>query len=167
MAEESQRKLYFATHTHATPWLIGLLCGYFFHLNRGKQFKLNPLFVWLGWIIALALIATSIFALYPAAQWGSRQLTMLEYASYYTFTRIGWPLALCWVVFACMQGYGGMANSFLSSPLWQPLSKLSYSAYIFHVYVQQINERRIRVSQYMSDYDIVSDTLTTFSVHNK
>lgn len=167
MSGEAQQKLYMATHNHAAPWLIGLLCGYFLHLNRGKDFKLSRLQVWMGWIICLALIFTCIFALHPAAQWKARDLTQLEYAFFYTLTRIAWPLSLCWVVFACMNGYGGMANSFLSCPIWQPLTKLSYSAYIFHIFVQLINERRIRVSQHISDYDIVSNTLRRFSIYSK
>ncbi|KAH8407959.1 hypothetical protein KR222_005414, partial [Zaprionus bogoriensis] len=162
MTDEAQRKIYYATHTHAAPWLIGLLFGYFLHLNRGRVFKLNRLFVWLGWIISLAMIFTSIFALYPAAQWKSRDLTMLEQTCYYTFTRIAWPLSLCWVVFACMQGYGGLANGFLSSPLWQPLTKLSYSAYIFHVFVQLINGRRVRTNEYLSDYDVMLSFWASF-----
>ncbi|XP_060649905.1 O-acyltransferase like protein-like [Drosophila nasuta] len=82
---------------------------------------------------------------------------MLEQAFYYTLTRIAWPLSLCWVVFACMKGYGGLADSFLSSPLWQPLSRLSYSAYIFHVYIQLVNDKRVRSPSYLSDYDMILD----------
>ncbi|EDW67402.2 uncharacterized protein Dvir_GJ24123 [Drosophila virilis] len=155
LAGEGQRKLYFATHTHAAPWLIGALFGYFLHVNRNKNFQLSRIMIWLGWLISLTLIFTSIFALHASAQWSAPNLTLLEAASYYTLSRIAWPLALCWVVFACMRGYGGLANSFLSSPMWQPLSKLSYCAYIFHIVVQQTNVGRIRTSLYFSDYDLM------------
>jgi len=156
MSVEGQLKFYFATHTHAAPWLIGVLFGYFLHVNRNKSFKLNRILIWVGWIVSLALIFTSLFALYPAAQWEAPDLTILEQASYYTLTRIAWPLCMCWVVFACMKGYGGLANSFLSSPLWQPLSKLSYSAYIFHIFMPTINSRRLRSNTYFSNYGVVS-----------
>ncbi|XP_062125395.1 nose resistant to fluoxetine protein 6-like [Drosophila sulfurigaster albostrigata] len=160
---EGQRKLYYATHVHAAPWLIGLLFGYFLHLSRNKSFKLTRISIWLGWIISLALLFTSLFALYPAAQSSAVALTMLEQAFYYTLTRIAWPLSLCWVVFACMKGYGGLADSFLSSPLWQPLSRLSYSAYIFHVYIQLVNDKRVRSPSYLSDYDMMLSFWGTFS----
>ncbi|KAH8278499.1 hypothetical protein KR018_004095 [Drosophila ironensis] len=153
--QDAMRKLYFATHTHAAPWLIGFLFGYFLHLNRGKKFQLGWVAVWSGWALCLALIFTSIFALYPAGKWDAAQLSTLADASYYTFTRIAWPLALCWLVFACMQGYGGLANSFLSSPLWQPLSRLSYSVYMWHMFVQEINTRTTRTSTYFSDYQVM------------
>ncbi|XP_020809118.1 nose resistant to fluoxetine protein 6-like [Drosophila serrata] len=153
--KDGTQELYYATHTHATPWLIGFLFGYFLHLNRGKQFQLSWVVVWAGWGLCLAMIFTSIFALYPSTQSGAPPLSTLAESFYYTLTRVGWPLALCWVVFACMQGYGGLANSFLSSPLWQPLSKLSYSAFIWHLFIMEINERSVRTNTFFSDYQVM------------
>jgi len=147
--------LYQATHRHAAPWLIGFLFGYFLHLNRGRKFQLNWLAVWSGWAICLALLGTSLFALYPAAKWSAPALSTLEESLYYTLTRLAWPISLCWIVFACMQGYGGLANSFLSSPLWQPLSRLSYSVYIWHMFIVEINCKNSRTSTYFSDYTAV------------
>ncbi|KAH8241181.1 hypothetical protein KR032_001438 [Drosophila birchii] len=152
---DAMQKLYYATHVHATPWLIGFLFGYFLHLNKGKKFQLSSLCVCLGWILCLAMIFTSIFALYPYAKWTAEPLSTLAESFYYTLTRLAWPLALCWVVFACMQGYGGLANSFLSSPLWQPLSRLSYSIFIWHLFIVEINARNFRTNSYFSDYQVI------------
>ncbi|XP_017084003.2 nose resistant to fluoxetine protein 6-like isoform X1 [Drosophila eugracilis] len=149
------QRLYLATHNHAAPWLIGFLFGYFLHLNRGKKFQLSRPVVWLGWILSLAMLFTSIFALYPAAQWSAPPLPVLEESLYYTLTRVAWPLAICWVIFVCMQGYGGLANSFLSSPLWQPFSRLSYSMYIWHMFVQEVNSRNVRTNTYFSNYFVM------------
>ncbi|KAH8342868.1 hypothetical protein KR059_000974, partial [Drosophila kikkawai] len=159
---EVQKKLYAATHTHAAPWLVGTLFGYFMHLVRDKQFRLNGLAVWTGWLLCLAMIFTSLFAMFPYAKLLGPSPTVLEGALYYTLTRIGWPLALCWVVFTCVQGYGGLANSFLSSPLWQPLSRLSYSAYVWHIFIQEVNHRRVRSNIYFSDYDVMCGFWATF-----
>ncbi|XP_017034972.1 nose resistant to fluoxetine protein 6-like [Drosophila kikkawai] len=156
------KKIYSATHTHAAPWLVGTLFGYFMHLVRGKQLRLNGLAVWTGWLLCLAMIFTSLFAMFPYAKLLGPSPTVLEGALYYTLTRIGWPLALCWVVFACVQGYGGLANSFLSSPLWQPLSRLSYSAYVWHIFIQEVNHRRVRSNTYFSDYDVMCNFWATF-----
>ncbi|KAH8247743.1 hypothetical protein KR038_009248 [Drosophila bunnanda] len=158
------RKLYLATHTHAAPWLIGFLFGYFLYLNSGKKFRLSRVFVWAGWILCLAMIFTSIFALYPDAKWSAPRLSTLAESFYYTLTRVGWPLALCWVVFACMQGYGGLANSFLSSPLWQPLSRLSYSVYMWHMFIQEINVRSVRTNSYFSDYRVMLAFWSSFGL---
>ncbi|XP_001989706.2 nose resistant to fluoxetine protein 6 [Drosophila grimshawi] len=151
----AQRRLYYATHVHAAPWLIGALFGYFVHVNRNKSFQLNWIAVCLGWLISLGLMFTVLFVLLPYVDFLNPHLSMLSEASYYTLARIAWPLSLCWVVFACMHGYGGLANSFLSSPLWQPLTKLSYSAYVFHIFIQQINGRRMRTNTFYSDYDVM------------
>nr|XP_016936647.1 nose resistant to fluoxetine protein 6 [Drosophila suzukii] len=148
--EESMRKLYYATNTRASPYLIGILFGYFLHLNRGKHFKLNRICVILGWLVGLSLIATCMFAVY-----GQNTLPIVEEAFYVTLTRIAWPLGLCWVVFACMQGYGGLATSLLSSPLWQPMSRLSYSAYIFHMFIEGLNGGITHTSTYFSDYQVM------------
>nr|XP_016931644.1 O-acyltransferase like protein [Drosophila suzukii] len=158
----AREKIYYATHTHATPWLMGFLFGYFLYLNQGKKFKLSWMAVWSGWILCLSMIFTSIFALYPAIKSGAPPLSTLEESSYYTLTRLGWPMAIGWVIFACIQGYGGLANSFLSSPLWQPLSRLSYSVYIWHKFIQEINSRNIRTNSYYSDYQVMLRFWSTF-----
>lgn len=153
--DEANSKLYLATHTHATPWLIGFLFGYFLHMNRGRKFQLSWLVLWSGWFISLAMIFTSIFATYPSAKWSAPPLSTLDESLYYTLTRVGWPLAMCWVVFVCIQGYCGLANSFLSTPLWKPLSRLSYSVFIWHMFGQEINSRNVRTSTYFSSYTVV------------
>ncbi|XP_043654319.1 nose resistant to fluoxetine protein 6-like [Drosophila teissieri] len=157
-----QKKVYFYTHTHAAPWLIGFLFGYFMYLNKGRKFKLNWIAAWSGWILCLAMLFTSIFALYPKIESGKPWLmTTLEVSSYYTLTRVGWPMAIGWVVFACMQGYGGLANSFLSSPLWQPLSKLSYSIYMWHSFIQEINKKIVRTNTYFTNYQVMLNFWST------
>ncbi|KAH8337675.1 hypothetical protein KR074_006563, partial [Drosophila pseudoananassae] len=161
---EANQKLYLATHTHCAPWLIGFLFGYFLHSNRGRKFELSWKMVWLGWILCLAMIFTSIFALYPAGRSGAPPLSTVEESLYYTLTRLGWPLAVGWVVFACIQGYGSLANSFLSSPLWQPLSRLSYSVYIWHMFIQEVNSRNVRTSTYFSGYTVMKNFWSDFGI---
>ncbi|EDW56172.1 GM22968 [Drosophila sechellia] len=153
-SQGAMRKIYFSTHTRASPYLIGILFGYFLHVNRGKSFKLSPIAVVLGWLTSLALLFSCLYAVYGYAL-DAEIPPILEEAFYLTFTRIAWPLGLCWVVFACMHGYGGLANSFLSSPLWQPLSKLSYSAYIFHMFMESLNAGITRTNTYFSDYQVM------------
>ncbi|KAH8238144.1 hypothetical protein KR032_000126 [Drosophila birchii] len=148
------KKIYFSTHTRASPYLIGILFGYFLHVNRGRSFKLSRPAVLLGWLVSLALLFTCIFAVFRYAK-HLETPPILEEAFYLTLTRIAWPLGLCWLVFACMQGYGGLANSFLSSPLWQPLSRLSYSAYIFHMFIEGLNAGLTRTNTYFSDYQVM------------
>nr|ABO27283.1 CG5892 protein [Drosophila melanogaster] len=143
------------THNRASGWLVGFLFGYFLHTIRGKAIKLSRPAVWVGWITCLAFLFTCIFAMYPYGMGKSKTLPTLNEAFYVSLSRIAWPLGLSWVVFACMQGYGGLANSFLTSPLWQPLSKLSFCAYMGHLFIQNLNAGRTRVNTYFSNYDIM------------
>ncbi|XP_070072688.1 nose resistant to fluoxetine protein 6 [Drosophila takahashii] len=143
------------THNRASGWLVGFLFGYFLHTIRGRSLKLSRPAVWAGWIISLAFLFTVIFAMYPFGVGKSKPLSSVAEAFYISLSRIAWPLALSWVVFACTQGYGGLANSILASPLWQPLSKLSFSVYIWHLFIQNLNAGRTRVSTYFSDYDVM------------
>ncbi|KAH8346713.1 hypothetical protein KR084_008532, partial [Drosophila pseudotakahashii] len=143
------------THNRVSGWLVGFLFGYFLHTIRGRSIKLSRPAVWAGWITSLAFVFTVIFAMYPYGIGKGKSLSSVAEAIYISVSRIAWPLALSWVVFACMQGYGGLANSFLASPLWQPLSKLSFSVYIWHLFVQNLNAGRTRVSTYFSDYDVM------------
>ncbi|KAH8399761.1 hypothetical protein KR215_002108 [Drosophila sulfurigaster] len=154
MSRPGGKSIYVGTHVRASPWIIGLLLGYFLHVKRGKTIVLNRWTVWLGWISCLVLIFISLFALYPYPANGYT-LPILNEAFYVTLTRISWPLALAWIVFACKYGYGGLANSFLSSAMWQPLSKLSYCVYIWHVFIQNINGGNAVTSTYFSDYQVM------------
>ncbi|XP_017103745.3 nose resistant to fluoxetine protein 6 [Drosophila bipectinata] len=149
-SEEGRAKLYYTPNVRASPYLVGILFGYFLHLTRGKKFNLNPITVLLGWLVALALIFTCLIAVYRASD-----ISIVEEALFVSLTRIAWPLGLCWVVFACMNGYGYLADSFLSSPLWQPMSRLSYAAYIFHMFIESLNSGITRTSTYFSDYQVM------------
>ncbi|XP_046865193.1 nose resistant to fluoxetine protein 6 [Drosophila willistoni] len=146
--------VYYASHTQASPYFIGLLFGYLLHFNRGKSFELHRLIICLGWLISLGLLLTCVFSL-SAYDGIDKVLPYLEDAFHLTLARIAWPLGLCWIVFACMQGYGGPANSFLTSPLWQPLSKLSYCTYIFHMFFVALNMGITRTSTVFSDYNVM------------
>ena len=58
--------------------------------------------------------------------------TWFEATLYGGFSRIAWSLCLSWVVLACVKGYGGPINSFLSWGLFTVLSRLTYFTYLIH-----------------------------------
>lgn len=76
-------------------------------------------------------MATVIFANYPLWQ-PENHSTALETSLYTSLSRVGWAAALSYVIYACVHGYGGPVNWFLSLSIWQPLSRLSYAIYIVH-----------------------------------
>ena len=51
------------------------------------------------------------------------------YAS--TFPTI-WSLSISWIIFACVNGFGGIVNKVLSFELFRPLSRIIYMTYLVH-----------------------------------
>ncbi|VDM77809.1 unnamed protein product, partial [Strongylus vulgaris] len=56
-------------------------------------------------------------------------------ATYNNFSRVGWALAVSWVIVANHLGWGGPIATFMDHPLWKPLGRLSYCGYIVHFFV--------------------------------
>lgn len=81
--------------------------------------------------------------------------TNLEMALYASLSRVAWALALSYIIFACVHGYGGPVNWFLTLSLWQPLSRLSYSIYIIHFPVIVVVMASAKTSFYMSEFSAV------------
>lgn len=78
-------------------------------------------------------MAVVILATYPLhTEAFASSLTPLHYGLYDGLSRVFWATALCYIIFACAYGSGGLVNWFLSHPRWLPLSKLSYCICLFH-----------------------------------
>lgn len=118
-------------------------------------FSLLQLFNVFAWILTLGTMATVIFSNYPLVQVDSKA-TPIVYGLYDTLSRLTWAIALCYLIFACVHGYGGPINWFLSHPLWQPLSRLSYSIYLVHFPVIMITTATMKSSLYFSEFNAVS-----------
>lgn len=85
----------------------------------------------IAWMLSLATVNAVIFGPYPLVQVDSTN-TRLEYGVYHALSRVGWSVALCYIIFACHHNYGGPVNWFLGHGLWQPLSRLSCATYLIH-----------------------------------
>lgn len=159
-------KVYVGTHTRYPIWLMGITCGYLMHTLRtragtdDKIPRLRPVripryVVVLCWISSLVLICSIVFGPYETIQPGYKG-TAEAAAAYDAFSKLGWGMALSWIVFACHFGYGGFINDFLSHPVWQIPSRLSFSMYLAHFIVQMIQFGNVKHSVYFSFFDVVS-----------
>lgn len=108
-----------------------------------------------GWILSLITMLIVIFANYPLQQLNTTA-TPDEFAFYDAYSRVFWSIALCYIIFACVHGHGGLINSFLSHPLWQPLSRLSYSIYLLHLVVMMVTTASMKTPLYFSELNAVS-----------
>lgn len=105
--------------------------------------------------MSIAIIATVIFINYPLVQVDAKY-TWFEYAGYDAFSRVTWAVALCYIIFACVHNHGGAINWFLGHPLWQPLSRLSYSIYLMHYITTMTIMGNVKMSLYFTELTAVS-----------
>lgn len=64
--------------------------------------------------------------------------------------RVWWSLCLCFIIFACVNGQGGIINWFLSNPRWQPIARLSFNIFLVHQTVIVITMANRKVPIYFS-----------------
>lgn len=105
---------------------------------------------YLGWLISFTIMAAVIFGNYPLQQPKSTN-TKLDYGLYDALSRVGWALALCYIIFACVHGYGGPINWFLSLQFWLPLSRLSYAIYLIHFPIILMNVLTMKQAPYFNE----------------
>lgn len=110
-----------------------------------------------GWFIAIGTMLSIIFGIYFMQQ-PDYPATVLESAFYESFSRVCWAISLAWIVFACVHGYGGPVNWFLSLPQWQPLARLSYSIYLVHLPIQLLIVASARTQMNFTDFSAVGRT---------
>ncbi|CAI5452121.1 unnamed protein product [Caenorhabditis angaria] len=60
--------------------------------------------------------------------------TPIENAVYSSLGRILWGLSLSWIIFSTYYRKG-MINDFMSLPIWTPLARMSFCAYLIHIMV--------------------------------
>ena len=92
----------------------------------------------------------------------SRCFSMAAAVTWAAFGRLAFAMGVSWVMFACITGYGGIINSFLSWPLFSPLSKLTYCTYLIHIDVIFLFFYSTKRPMYFSEYTIVSFCFTHF-----
>jgi len=79
-----------------------------------------------GWFLSLFSLAYLVYGLHVV------HLDLAGSALYASVGHSAWGAALAWIVIACCTGHGGCVNSALSCRLLQPLSRLTYCAYLVH-----------------------------------
>ncbi|GBM27686.1 Nose resistant to fluoxetine protein 6 [Araneus ventricosus] len=123
--------IYVKPYTRVGAYLVGLLLAYIVYKRKqNNSGKLNTITLWIGWILASSIALACQFGLYH------HKLSTVETSFYNALSRIGFSLALAWVIFVCVIGQGDAVNSILSWKALIPLSRLTYCAYLVHPIVQ-------------------------------
>ncbi|XP_043218920.1 nose resistant to fluoxetine protein 6-like [Amphibalanus amphitrite] len=151
VAAEELGDQYAYTWMRCTVWLTGIGLGYLLHRLRGRQITLKP-WLWLsGWVAAFAIGISVIFGM-TGYQMPWQQFSKAVAVSYGGLNRTAWGVAVGWVIFACVTGYGGPINTFLSYPGFIPLSRLTYAGYLIHINVLLLVEGSVKSTVYLDSY---------------
>lgn len=158
--KERMQTYYRHTHTRYPIWLIGMAFGFLLYESKDKTLRIPWYSQVVGWILTAGVIYGVIVAPYSTINSNyTSNGTSFEGASYESFSKIGWGVMMSWVVFACYHGYGGVVNSFLSNPLWQPFARISFAMYLSHMTIMSVNEGNMRTEGHFSNFDMVSKLL--------
>ncbi|CAH2076892.1 unnamed protein product, partial [Iphiclides podalirius] len=116
--------------TRASPFFVGMIFGYLLHLWRGTEIKITKALVTLYWCGTGLILGSLIYFMYINIQldWDNQIADNLINS----FMRSLWAVSLGWIIFACVKGYGGPINWFLSLQMWKLPARLSYAMYIIH-----------------------------------
>uniref|UniRef100_A0A914RG91 Uncharacterized protein n=1 Tax=Parascaris equorum TaxID=6256 RepID=A0A914RG91_PAREQ len=105
--------LYAAPWVRCTPYIMGILTGYFLHKTKGKKLTIHPasditrslLVAIILWCASVAIALACVLGLYNNIK--GIPISIATAASYNNFSRVGWALALAWVVIACQNNVAG------------------------------------------------------------
>ncbi|XP_042913082.1 nose resistant to fluoxetine protein 6-like [Parasteatoda tepidariorum] len=118
-------KYYMKPYTRIGPYIAGIVVGYILYKRKTTGIKSNRR-MWIGWLLAVPAGLYCIFGTYHQSP------SLLAASFYNAFTRSIYGFSLCWLIFACLSGYGGAVDKILSCKLFIPLSRLTYCAYLIH-----------------------------------
>ncbi|KAJ2948826.1 hypothetical protein O0L34_g5754 [Tuta absoluta] len=125
-------KLYYInTLARAPPFFVGMVYGYMLAVFRDKKIRISRFNNIILWLMSLLMMAFCILSMYPVMQPDHTSQLFDNFLNAYM--RAIWAAALGWVIFACVKGYGGPINWFLSLAMWKLPARLSYAVYLVHV----------------------------------
>ena len=145
-------QIYVKPYCRITPYLVGIFLGYLLFRKFRipvKDYVSGWIIHILLWLIAAALGIVNVYGLYFT--WHGYKFSLAENVMYFMFSRFTWGVTLALVVFICHSGYGGVINRFLSLPIWVPLSRMTFNAYLVHEMVMVLIFGEARDSLYYND----------------
>ncbi|KAM7304818.1 nose resistant to fluoxetine protein 6 [Ixodes scapularis] len=120
--------IYFRPFTHVATYVCGILSGYaaVHYKKRNIPYMIQST-LWL-------LSATAAgFVMFVTVPWNRGNLPDdITNALYGGFHRLVWSLALCWPIYACATGHGGIIAWMSSWKGFIPLARLTYGVYLLH-----------------------------------
>ncbi|CAG9820109.1 unnamed protein product, partial [Phaedon cochleariae] len=144
----------YGSHSRLTDFMIGITMGVFMRTKRDEPFlkifdrKKITNINFAIWMIVLVGMFTVVF-FYQDAEMNQ---SFIQRMFYFGLSRPAWCISLCWVLYSCYHGYGGIVNWILTRSIFQIGSKLAFCMYIVHYTVIGHYSLSNRMKWYFSDY---------------
>ncbi|CAG5129282.1 unnamed protein product, partial [Candidula unifasciata] len=144
---------YFAPYCRIGPFVIGILAGYLLAVTKGR-IHMKWFYVVTGWAVAIAVGLACVYGIHGDIT--KENVSTVQMAAFYnTVARSAWGACICWVIVACVTGYGGPVNALLS---WSPfvfLGRLTYMSYLIHPTVIYVYTQNMDQLYYLNDTNMV------------
>ncbi|XP_072178868.1 nose resistant to fluoxetine protein 6-like [Diadema setosum] len=124
--------IYGKPYTRIVTYILGMFLGFVIYNLKDKKITIHWVVVVALWLCALGTMFGAVYGIWSSHD---RYIEQWESVIYLSFSRFAWGLAICWIIFACLFGYGGPIGSLLEMSLWVPLAKLTYCAYLIHLVI--------------------------------
>ncbi|KAK8771465.1 nose resistant to fluoxetine protein 6-like [Amblyomma americanum] len=159
-SKELLSEIYFRPYVHVGPYLMGSLVACLY-LKR-QRLRISPRLECAGWLACLA--AGAYVNLVTVAWEDGRYPSPLWSSAYAALHRVMWAACLGWVVYACAVGRGGILNTILSWKPLVPVSRISFTIYVVHIYVIYLKLWTIRERLSPDHFHVFMSAISNFVV---
>lgn len=116
--------------SHLTPFLIGMLTGYLIHVCKCKGTTVRISRKCMLTLLTLSFLSLVLLVFFDDFRF-QKYNQVIENCSL-AFGSSIWSMCVCWIIFCCELGYGGVIHRCLSSHMWKIFSTLSFTIYVLH-----------------------------------
>ncbi|KAK9888344.1 hypothetical protein WA026_000598 [Henosepilachna vigintioctopunctata] len=127
--------IYVKSHTRATPYFIGVICGYLYFRYKDKKFSIST-------VKSVIVFAVSIFLVLGTMIIGNiyydphHSYNAIESGAHAALHRFAWTVGFVGILFITKFGDAKFLKKILTWDCWTPFSKLTFSAYLIHFQYQ-------------------------------
>ncbi|OQR70047.1 nose resistant to fluoxetine protein 6-like [Tropilaelaps mercedesae] len=120
---------YIYTPVHAVMYFMGVSTAYLIRDHREK--KIHPAVSCSLWFVSIVCVLIAVLGTQPwnSGNYPGEPIKVLFAA----FQRPLWGVFLMWFTFCCSTGRANTITRFLSTPVFVPLSRLTFGAFLVHV----------------------------------
>lgn len=133
-------------YCRVAPYASGMITGFIIS-QLGRSYPIKRILLICGNCLAIICGLTCIYSNYGDA-FLEDGLSRASRTAHQVLQRPAWGLSISWLIFICSINKGGIVNRFLASPLWSPLVRVNYAAYLIHMIVILITLLNVSVPSY-------------------